>query len=192
MYVVVFNGPPRSGKDTCAAMLAAHMDKSVVTPVKEESLSYPLRSIACAMVGWEYDDSTYEDFKVTYFPQFDRTGRELMIDVSERFLKECYGQQIMARMLVERNAGFDGLLLIRDGGFQCEVDVLINSYGIDQVYVVRVDRPGTSFDGDSRSWVNHPKSRNSMGLPNYTDLKDLHTEVLRVYGRLLNQMGWRL
>src|SRR3546814_1935302 len=52
MYIVGFNGPPRSGKDTLAEMLANHMDKHQVTlPVKFESLSLTLRHIAHSVVG---------------------------------------------------------------------------------------------------------------------------------------------
>src|SRR3546814_7749146 len=52
MYIVGFNGPPRSGKDTLAEMLANHMDKHQVTlPVKFESLRLPLRNLAHDVVG---------------------------------------------------------------------------------------------------------------------------------------------
>src|SRR3546814_6703133 len=39
MYIVGFNGPPRSGKDTLAEMLANHMDKHQVTLRSEEQTS---------------------------------------------------------------------------------------------------------------------------------------------------------
>src|SRR3546814_8026348 len=104
MYIVGFNGPPRSGKDTLAEMLANHMDKHQVTlPVKFESLSLPLRHIAHAVVGRTYEESGYEAFKEEWFDLLQSDGRHLMIDSSESFLKQCYGQDVMARLLIQRN-----------------------------------------------------------------------------------------
>src|SRR3546814_3887125 len=75
MYIVGFNGPPRSGKDTLAEMLANHMDKHQVTlPVKFESLSLPLRHIAHAVVGRTYEESGYEAFKEEWFDLLQSDG----------------------------------------------------------------------------------------------------------------------
>lgn len=196
MYVVLFNGPPECGKDTVSRMLVEHMEKQGVTcAVKEESLSMPLRHIAYAMTQYkgEYEGEDYARFKCTKFPAFGgKTGRQLMIDVSESFLKPTYGIEVMAEMLIARNEKFDGVLLIRDGGFQIEVNPLIQHYGEDNIYVVRVHRPGKDFFGDSRERVYHPVSRCQMDLWNHAGLDDLRTEAGRIYGRLVNQMGWRL
>ena len=195
MYVVGFNGPPESGKDTVAAMLAAHMEPQGVTiPVKEESLSMPLRKIAYAMVDWtgDLEGLNYETFKRTTFPTLNATGRELMIAASENFLKVGWGKEVMAKLLIERNRSFEGLLLIRDAGFQCEVDPLIREYGIDNAYIVNVMRPGKTFEGDSREWVSHHNSKCQIAIDNGLDLHHLRTEAGRVYGRLVNQMGWIL
>lgn len=193
MYCVVFNGPPRSGKDTLAQMLVEHMDSRITAPVKQESLSLPLRHIAYSMVGRTYEDSTYEDFKRELFGEFNFTdGRHLMIDVSESFLKPVYGQSIMANMLITRNSDFDGLLLIRDGGFQIEVNPLLTAYGTRNVYIVRVERDGCDFSNDSREWVNHHDHGCSMTVENNGTLDDLRTEAGRIYGRLVNKMGWKL
>src|SRR3546814_12548487 len=95
-------------------MLANHMDKHQVTlPVKFESLSLPLRHIAHAVVGRTYEESGYEAFKEEWFDLLQSDGRHLMIDSSESFLKQCYGQDVMARLLIQRNLDFEGILLIR-------------------------------------------------------------------------------
>lgn len=196
MYIVGFNGPPRCGKDTLAEMLANHMDhQGVVLPVVPESLSLPLREIAYAMSGWHgsTDGENYERFKVTQFPQFDnRTGRQLMIDVSERFLKPTYGQQVMANLLIARNKshGFPAVLLIRDCGFQCEVDPLESWVGVDNLYMVNLFRDGCDFSNDSREYV-HTNGKMHQVYNNST-LDDLETEAGRIYGRLVNQCGWKL
>lgn len=193
MYIVGFNGPPRSGKDTMARMLAEHMDSQGVTvPVKEFSLSTPLRRIAYQMVGWTYnpnDHNQYEGFKETWFSTFDRTGRELMIDVSEKFLKPIYGQQVMADLFWEEAAGFDGVALIRDCGFQVELESLAKNIGHRKIYLARIYRGMCSFKNDSREWCNHQFQGD---YPNDGTLDDLRTEAGRICGRLVNQMGWVL
>lgn len=201
MYIVGFNGPPQSGKDTLARLLADHMDQQgVQAPVLTEHLSWPLRSIAYAMVGLIYENTTatggmdYEEFKQTLFPQFGCTGRQLMIDVSEKFLKPVYNREIMAKMLISRlsNAPDNTVILLGDTGFQLEVMPLIERYGADRVCIVKVIRPGCDFSNDSREWVDHPFPAQNMDIYNTTDLDGLKVEAGRIYGRLVNRMGWKL
>ena len=197
MHVVVFNGPPYCGKDTLARMLADYIEShGISAPAKEESLSLPLRHVAYAMVGETYNDASYAAFKETPFVEFgNHTGRQLMIDVSESFLKQVYGEKIMAQMLVARNSAWldtDGVLLIRDGGFQIEINALLDEVIADNIYVVQIHRDGCSFDNDSREWVRHPNSARMTQVWNNGSLDDLRTEAARIYGRLVNQMGWKL
>lgn len=196
MYIVAFNGPPRSGKDTLAEMLANHMDaQGVTTMVVPESLSLPLREIAYTMTGWigSTDGSNYEQFKTTHFEAFGKDGRQIMIDVSERFLKPTYGMEIMAELLRSRNENIGpAVLLIRDCGFQIEIDPLVRWVGEKNLCLVQVHRPETSFENDSREWVHHPDAMMQLGVSNDFDLEHLQTEAGRIYGRLVNRMGWKL
>ncbi|TXH15492.1 MAG: hypothetical protein E6R03_07090 [Hyphomicrobiaceae bacterium] len=195
MYVVGFNGPPRSGKDTMARMLSEHMDsRGVKLPVREVSLSMPLRRIAYSMVGYEgrhLEGPDYEDFKVTHFSAFGKTGRQLMIDIGEKFLRPCYGSKIMAKLLIQDLGDFPGVVLVKDTGFQVEAETLGGFVGANNFFTAQVHRKGCSFDfsNDSREWVTH--NQMSIFLNNGT-LDDLRTEAGRLYGRLVNQMGWRL
>lgn len=199
MKIVGFNGPPGSGKDTLAAMLYAHVGSQGVpySLIEEESLSLPLREIAYKIVGYkgDLDGPEYAAFKVKTFPIgfAGTTGRQLMIDTSERFLKPCYGQTVMADMLASRHPyPQDHVLLVRDCGFQCEVQPLIDWVGESNFYLVNVMRPDTDFSNDSREWVNHPNSRMQMQVNNAGSLDDLRVEAGRIYGRLVNQLGWIL
>lgn len=195
MYIVGFNGPPRCGKDTMATMLADHMDSQGVTvPVRMESLSLPLRRVAYVIAGWQgpTDGPNYEEFKLATFRLNEGvpiTGRQIMIDVSEKFLKKTYGLATMAWMLIQRNLDFTGVLLVRDSGFQCEVEPLVKHVGADKFYIANVLRDGTSFEGDSREWVHHEFC---AGYSNNGSLDDLRTEAGRLYGRLVNQLHWKL
>lgn len=192
MYIVAFNGPPRCGKDTMSHMLAAHLDKVSDLPVIEASLSTPLRRVAYAMTSWggALDGDDYEKFKLTHFAEFGKDGRQIMIDVSEQFLKPRYGKEIMTRMLLHSLTGFDGIVLVRDSGFQIEVTPLATWVGADNLYVVRVARKGCDFSNDSRESVTGPKW--NADVANNGTLLDLQTEAIRMYGRMVNQLGWKL
>jgi len=192
MYIVIFNGPPRSGKDTLSRLLVEHMDSRITAPVLEESLSMPMRHAMFGLLGLTYSDELYETLKPTIVPGLRVTGRQLMIDISESFLKPCYGQSVMARLLFDRIHEFPGLVLVRDGGFQIEVDTLSEFIGAENVYVVRVSRDGCDFSNDSREDVYHRNSIGEMTVANNGSLADLATEAGRIYGRLVNQLGWKL
>lgn len=197
MYIVCFNGPPECGKDTLAQMLADHMDARITLPVRQDSLSLMLRKVAYTLTGYEgkhLDGDDYVDFKKKEFRLGDKmvTGRQIMIDVSERFLKPCYGKEIMADLMLLRYQNYPGVLLVRDSGFQLEVDPLIRFVGRANLYVVTIHRQGKSFAHDSREYVFHPDSMRQMGVANDGTLDDLRTEAGRIYGRLVNQMGWVL
>lgn len=198
MYLLLVNGPPRSGKDTFAHLLREHMIKQPKVQAPHiEPLSAPLRRIAYEMVGMRYGDSRamdYEVFKTTWFPKFQRSGRELMIDVSERFMKRNYGDEIFASLLWERvNNSPVNLVIISDSGFQGETNRLASLAGPSNVVVVNVLRNGCSFDNDSREWISHPwASSQHYQIPNNRTLEDLATEAGRIYGRMVNQLGWIL
>ena len=137
-------------------------------------------------------DAQYEAFKEEYFPRLNRTGRQLMIDTSESFLKQVYGIEVMANMFLDRNKGFPGVLLVRDSGFQIEVNPLIAACGVDKVRIVQVHRKGTTFQGDSREWVFPPLGREFIRVDNNGSLDDLRAEAVSIYDKLVNQLGWQL
>lgn len=193
MYIIGFNGPPQSGKDTLAQFFVEELEQNTrMIPVIQTSLSNPLREIAYSMIGRCYPDSSlpYEEFKLTPFPVFDRIGRQLMIDASERFLKPLYGQDIMAKMLLESiPQGFPGVVLIRDSGFQVEIDPIIQAVGPHRFLVVRVHRPHCSFESDSREWVCHPDPHMNVEVENRYTLDMLRFKARELYQRT-EAMGW--
>lgn len=199
MYIVGFNGPPQSGKDTLAQMLAEHMDQQGITsPVFLTSLSMPLREIAYCMVGVvgkQLEGEDYELFKKTLFSKpFMRLGRQILIDISEKFVVPTYGPDAMVQLLLrnyEMLRDTNAVLLIRDCGFQRELNPLIDAVGPDNLVLIRVERPYTDFGNDSREWVVNPLGR-TWEIDNNQDLDHLRTEAGRIYGRLVNQCGWKL
>jgi hypothetical protein len=195
MYIVGFNGPPECGKDTLAELVAEQLDVAGVTiPVRFESLSMTLRKVAYQIVGelGELDGVDYAEFKRTEYALLGVTGRQLMIDVSEKFLKPTYGVDVMSKLLLERNEDFHGLLLIRDMGFQTEVDKLATEVGFDNMLVVQVSREGKTFEGDSRERTYHPEPNRNVPVPNHGSLEDLQAEAAMIVDALIHRLGWKL
>lgn len=206
MYILGINGPPHCGKDTIASALANRLDE-LTTPVKIDHLSRPLRHIAYSMVGRVYDHEDadgYADFKNEIFEQFGCTGRKLMIDVSEEFLKPTYGLEVMARMLLARNKNFDGILIVPDSGFAREVAPLHNACSPipearrrqgspaewqvnDRLFVARIHRKNTTFKGDSREWV---YASHDGDFDNNGGLDDLEERLIPELTARLEALGW--
>lgn len=202
MYIIGFNGPPQCGKDTLSRLLTKEIEsRHSVIPVLEVSLSSPLRTIAYSMVGLHYPNPAldYEDFKPTFFPQYGVTGRQLMIDVSEKFLKPTYGPRIMADLLLASLPSWmfqnTCVVMIRDCGFQIEVDPIVERVGAENFVVCKVVRDGhDSFIGDSREWVQHPWRGMNFNIYNSGSLQDLEERAKGLYEDLVRpeSIGWTL
>lgn len=202
MYILALNGPPYCGKDTVGQMVADILNArlEVPPPIKLESLSLPLRSIAYAMVGLEYSEAKlgvlpYDEFKNTAYRIGDRThtGRQLMIHVAEDFLKMRYGQTTLADMLILRNNQMPShsLLIVRDSGFQVEVNPLIRWAGRENVLVARVNRPACNFNNDSREWVFHPDPAHNIEVQNLFGLEELKLQAARLCDYMVETLGWK-
>jgi hypothetical protein len=191
MYIVAFNGPPRSGKDTLSHFFADKVDSDSNIACIEVSLSTPLRFIAYAMTNWTgaTNGPNYEKFKTTHFEEFGKDGRQIMIDVSERFLKPAYGQDIMSRMLLTNHFAFDGVMLIRDSGFQNEIEFLSHCVGPENLFVVNVQRTGCDFSNDSREWVSHIFSTT---VENNGSFDDLRASASNLFASVKANLGWKL
>lgn len=190
MYIVAFNGPPQCGKDTLASLVADVLDEEgSAVSVQLESLSYPIRKIAYAMTGSEdlgLEGPDYEEFKTTHHFPYGVTGRQLMIDISERFLKPVYGEFVFPRLLMKRAEA--NLVLVRDAGFQAEVNYLSHRLYRGCLHVVQVTREGYTFQGDSRQYVRHT---HETEIENSGTLEALKIQAKFLIGQL-RALGWKL
>src|SRR3546814_1538367 len=80
---------------------------------------------------------------------------------------------------MQLNLDFEGILLIRDCGFQIEVDPLEEWVGVENLYMVNLFREGCDFTNDSREYVHtHGKMHQ---VYNDSTLDHLQTEAGRIY-----------
>jgi Fe-S cluster assembly ATPase SufC len=160
MKVIILNGPPGCGKDTIANMLCK------VAPVLRGEFKGQLY-LQTAMLLTEISD----DFGGPEISEVEVKERN-----EDRALKEQpwigglsvrRWLQITSEMVVKKDKGSDFFgraaadlwygkyihHVISDGGFIEEVNAVVDKFGQDTVYVVRLFRNGFDFGTDSRRYI---------------------------------------
>lgn len=159
--IVIFNGPPRSGKDTFADMLEEHYDVyNNGFFVYRDSFKDEL--IRLVLNYYEIDKREWNDrYEHSKEEPWDKLGglsqREALIDMSEVKIKPLLGKDYFGK------AAAQGLILYEDednnvgvfsdGGFEEEIHPIIDKVGIENVLIFRLHRPDHDFTGDSRGYL---------------------------------------
>ena len=149
--IIIFNGPPGSGKDEAAAYFKRFGFKHL-------SFKYVLfkETISFFGVDKEWFMNGYKDRSVKERPEDLLDGmsrREAMIYVSEEVTKPALGQDIFGvHVASEVEDGKD--YAISDGGFEEELVPLINRVGADNIVLVQLTREGCDYSSDSRRYFN--------------------------------------
>lgn len=149
MQVILLNGPPRSGKDTAAnALLAATPNSTIMR------FSGPLKAATHAAFGLRASLDT-EGYKDAPREEFDGlTPREAYIAMSEVGIKPAFGALHFGKVLARRILSSDAsMVVVPDSGFAYEAEPVVAAVGAANVLLLRLHRPGRTFDGDSRSHI---------------------------------------
>lgn len=174
MQLITFNGPRGSGKDTCFNLLTKALKEYPELTVIELSF----KSILYGRVAVRYNLSyghikeLNEDPKRKLMKRAqlgDQSVVQCLIHESEEVIKKEKGSLGVAALAIERvRAVLDlkqlkmddpnVILLNRDGGFEDEQKHALWSLGINShLYcLLRIERPGCTFEGDSRSYLPRP------------------------------------
>lgn len=153
MNFLLFNGPPRSGKDTAALAAFKAINETKVSRAYWEKFSMPNKLMFAALTNtkldWQGNNDKYEEIKEQVLPGIEVSYRQFQIDVSEKFFKPVYGNDIFGKLLLRRSMPPPYINVVSDCGFQIECDVLKDH----NVCLISIHRDGTSFANDSRQWV---------------------------------------
>jgi hypothetical protein len=111
--------------------------------------------------------------------------RQLLISMSEDWMKVRYGEDIFGRMLYYRSlrtgngaTANPDFIVVDDNGFHPEFDALGEP---DNRILVRVTRPGKDFSGDSRGYLDKP----NFHIPNDSNLEALRGNVYALSNTLV-------
>lgn len=186
-YVIGFNGPPRSGKDSIADALRDIVYRRCDIATHRAALSMPMRYVVYDLIGEIYTTKHYEDFKDVPNPLFKgETIRQAIIRLSEEFVKPTYGVDYWARYLHHQNRLWWGkvpcLMVISDIGFQEECD-----YFREHSYFknVHVHRNGIDWKNDSRTYVD------GDAYLHCSNNETIEFAAERIFDQLVN-LGWDL
>jgi|TARA_B110000967_G_scaffold53113_1_gene54406 hypothetical protein len=147
--IVLFNGPPGSGKDHAA-------DYFKQQGFKHLSFKYRLyeETIKYFNVDKEWFMERYEDRSLKEVPTYllgNMSCREAMIYVSETKIKPRYGLDYFGKLVAsEISKGFN--YCISDGGFIDELIPVVEAVGNENFRLVQLTREGHDFSTDSRRY----------------------------------------
>lgn len=203
---VFFNGPPGSGKDA-AVGIAANFIRGKLAPgltrpcnPAHYKFAEPLKAAAHALYGIPYTASYYEkEFGHGWKDEpgiefYGKTPRSEYIALSEDYAKRRHGTDVFGRVAQRRIAleKSANVFLFSDSGFCDEAVPVVSLLGVNHCFVVEVERPDTSFLGDSRGYIAAELNERFAGkiktlrIPNNGDLSDLQ---LLVRGAMVKFLG---
>lgn len=178
---IILNGASETGKSTAVARgLMYRLKQFPEVRTVQDSFANPMKHFIAVTLGVKYADlkkNSPMDILQGYSP------REFLIDLSEHYMKERYGEDFYGRSLVYRVLRLDpipDIVVVEDGGFDCEKDAV----GF-MARVVRVTRPGKTFQGDSRKHIDDPH----YTLDNDGTLTDLEPKLDDLSDWVLNELS---
>lgn len=195
MKIIIFNGPPSCGKDTSSKILLEYLDEDSKIIVVERRMSHTIKAAFAGVIGdlgFFYDEpiGIYETKKETPVYPFDVSYRQWQIDFSEKFMKPLYGEAIFVKLWcdwVHSNPYLD-VILVPDCGFMIELETLSCEFDSKNLLLVRIQREGTSFANDSRSYL-RPRTIDIQcrDISNNSTIEDFRPVVLNAVLPWLNQ-----
>lgn len=157
MYVVGFNGPPKSGKDSIAQAVRTMIDLEFDIPTFTDSIIRPMREAVMSLAGHDPRDYTlYNQIKDKPAAAFNGdTIRHVMIQMSENFMRKKYGKSCYVRTLIHANkvtVENPGIIFVPDIGFEEEIKEFTLTVGEIRFINFHVHRPDHGWGHDSRRY----------------------------------------
>ena len=167
--IILFNGPPRSGKDAGADYFKKNYGW------KHLSFKYQLYKETCNYFGCDYNwfMNRYDDRSVKEVPHMDlghMSCREAMIYVSEEVVKPKRGLDYFGQ-LVANEIDLTKDYAISDGGFVDELIPVVEKVGSKNFVLVQLTRDGEDYSSDSRRYFQGSRIEHEYVLGNkYTEI----------------------
>lgn len=180
MIVVLFNGPPRSGKDTIVENLMSRY-RDVSAHLK---LSKPLKQSLKTLFNLSDEEADYlEQTKdVSSDLLYGLSWRQAQIWLSEEVMKPRFGKDIFGKLLIKDLDYSKKFIFISDSGFLEEAEAIIREVGAKNVIKISLWREGCSFRGDSRRYWSTYLPIKDISLGNNSTI----TKVVELIEEILN------
>lgn len=151
--VIVFNGPPNSGKDTFCDYLLTQFENSAHVRFKDVLYEETAKHYKIDLEDFT-DLATDRTTKEKILPLTGMTPRQMLIEVSENVIKPEKGQEYFGEALKDTilNGEYD-YYFISDSGFVPELESIVETIDRENLILIKLEREGTSFNNDSRDYI---------------------------------------
>ncbi len=189
-YFIGFNGPPGSGKDTAAEMAITYLFECGYTAIHVK-FAQPLKSATAMLLGVE---RISEDMKSQPTPYNGVTWRKALIEMSETYAKPLFGEDFFGKRMIQFVERFTDLqksivFVGSDCGFHLEQLVTCEHFTPDRYALIRIQRPGHTFEGDSRSYI-RDVGKYGGDIHNTTTWQNLWVDTRAEVERIIKTAGW--
>lgn len=152
--ILLLNGPPRCGKDTIGRILWRALPSIVLCKFADPIIDFMLKNYGIPMDHRDGKDEPNERL-------FGKTPRQVAIAYSEAFCKPLWGVDYFGKVAAEKvnriSKSFH-VFAFTDSGFSHEAEALLDRCeGEVRALQIKITRPGTTFQMDSRSYWASPR-----------------------------------
>ncbi len=169
MVVVICNGPPGSGKDAICDYLKEKNFKHIEF---KSQLFKDVIEYYGVNAQWFFDGYTRETKDLKESLLDGKSRRESLIHVSENISKVKYGKDYYGKV-ASNNMILNENYCISDGGFIEELSHIINKFGSESIIMLRLYREGSTYEGDSRRYINSTNNLETYVCGYETDITEL-------------------
>ena len=195
--VVLFNGPPRSGKDSACEIIMEHFPEVHYAYFKEVLYEETAKILGLNNTFWARvcQNNNLKDIPMLTMAAGETgavmTPRDILIYLAEKVLKPQQGKDFIARKtactivdlikLQREQSNEAAVIVVPDLGFDYEIDTVRKMIPDAHVISVAVHRPGFTFEGDSRNYVKEP----NHNIFNEFNLEEFNHTVLDLFKEIV-------
>jgi len=191
LNIIWFNGPPKSGKDTCANYIRDKLGTNHCLHIKlADPINNALRGLFSHIneKNWIELRESKKDIKVDLL--FGKSLRDSFISFSEDWAKKFYGSDIFGliaaekiKLAIQRNENIH-TVVFSDSGFREEILAVKRTISNANHFLIRIHRDGCSYTNDSRSYLNNVCEveldiQNTSFLELFIELNNIVQTILR-------------
>jgi len=150
--IIIFNGPPNTGKDEACSYLK-NTKNFTHNEFKDALFTETCKHFSVSKKWFveNYNDRSVKERKEAVLG--NRSRREALIHVSENIIKPKYGKEFFGQEVAQKISNKINYCF-SDGGFKEELFPVINKVGAENICLVQLTRKGCDFSTDSRRYLN--------------------------------------
>lgn len=185
--IILFNGPPSSGKDVASLYLFKKYNV-LHCSFKRKLIHLTQILLDITPTEWHY---WYQDKEKPREELNDLSCRQALIKVSEEMVKPVMGKDFWGRSeanWLKRNLHRDQIAVFSDAGFDEEVVPIVKAFGEKNVHIIKIIREGCSYENDSRKYLseNLLPTENYYTVENNGTLEEFYQNVNNLYDYIIS------